>query len=59
LANQKKIIPVMKNGFKFDTKEGIPDLPQIAALKNYHGLAYSNSDFEGFMKRLTELLKLP
>jgi CHASE2 domain-containing sensor protein len=57
LANQKIIIPVMKNGFNFDAKEGIPDLPQIAALKNYHGLPYSHSDFEGFMRRLVELLK--
>ncbi len=59
LSHGKRIIPVLKSGFNFDAKEGIPNLPQIAELRNYHGLAYSNSDFEGFMRRLTELLKLP
>jgi len=58
LANQKTIIPIMKNGFHFDAKEGIPDLPQITALKQFHGLAYSNSDFDGFMQRLAGLLRL-
>jgi len=59
LSHRKKIIPVLKSGFNFDAREGIPNLPQIAELRNYHGLPYSNSDFEGFMRRLTELLKLP
>lgn len=59
LSHGKRIIPVLKSGFNFDAKEGIPNLPQMAELRNYHGLPYSNSDFEGFMRRLTELLKLP
>jgi hypothetical protein len=59
LSHGKRIIPVLKSGFNFDAREGIPNLPQIADLRNYHGLSYSNSDFEGFMRRLTELLKLP
>ncbi|HXR05652.1 MAG TPA: CHASE2 domain-containing protein [Verrucomicrobiae bacterium] len=57
LSHGKRIIPVLKSGFNFDAKEAIPDLPQMAELRNYHGLSYSNSDFEGFMRRLTELLK--
>jgi CHASE2 domain-containing sensor protein len=57
LEKHKTIIPVLKNGFNFDSKEGISDLPEIAALKKYHGIPYSNSDFEGFMRKLTELLK--
>jgi CHASE2 domain-containing sensor protein len=58
LSHKKRIIPVFKGGFNFDAKEGIPDLPQIAELKNYQGLVFSNSDFEGFMRRLAGLLEL-
>jgi len=59
LSHGKRIVPILKSGFNFDAKEGVPNLPQITELRNYHGLPYSNSDFEGFMRRLTELLKLP
>jgi CHASE2 domain-containing sensor protein len=56
LAKQKKIIPVLKGGFRFDAKQGIPDLPQINELKNYQGVGYSNADFDGFMAKLKALL---
>lgn len=58
LSNKKQIIPVFKGRFSFDAKEGIPDLLQIRELRKYQGVAYSNTNFEGFMQRLVELLKL-
>jgi CHASE2 domain-containing sensor protein len=57
LERRKKIIPVMKSGFSFDAPS-VPKLPQIAELKNFHGLMYSNSDFDGFMEKLRTLLKV-
>jgi CHASE2 domain-containing sensor protein len=59
LANKKTIIPVLKNGFDFDAKEGVPDLPEIVALKRYQGITYSHNDVEGFITRLTKHLKEP
>lgn len=55
LANRKKIVPVIKNGFSFEAP-GIPELWQIATLKTYHGVIYRNSDFDGFMEKLKHLL---
>jgi hypothetical protein len=59
LAKGKTIIPVLKSGFRFDAKEGIPDLPQIAELTKFHGVAYATKDFDGFMKQLESLLLRP
>ena len=57
LSRKKRIIPVFKNGFSFNAADSVPKLPEIAELRNYQGLVYSHGDFEGFMRRLTELLK--
>jgi CHASE2 domain-containing sensor protein len=59
LAYSKKIVPILKSGFRFDAKEAMPDLPQIAELKRYQGVVYSNSDFDGFMEKLRALLEAP
>jgi hypothetical protein len=55
LKHRKKIIPILKDGFAHDVK-GSPDRWQIAELAKYHGVPYSNSDFDGFMARLRTLL---
>jgi hypothetical protein len=56
LEHKKQIIPVFKNGFSFDAGGNIPDLPQLAELRKYQGLQYTNADFDGFMLRLCALL---
>lgn len=57
LAKGKPIIPVFRGGFNFDAKEEVPDLPQIRELRNYQGVMYSGSDFDGFLQRLSKLLR--
>jgi CHASE2 domain-containing sensor protein len=57
LATQKMIIPIFKGGFEFDSKEGIPDLPQIIELRRYQGIKYDHSNFPGFMQKLIGLIK--
>lgn len=57
LSKGKPIVPVFRGGFNFDAKEHIPDLPQIAELRRYQGVVYSNADFDGFMEKLVKLLK--
>ncbi len=57
LSKGKPIVPVFRGGFSFDAKEYIPDLPQIAELRRFQGVLYSNADFDGFMDRLAKLLK--
>jgi len=63
LSKEKKIIPVFRSGFTFEPKTDvpelkIPDLPEIAAMKNHQGVTYHHDDFEGFMARLIDLMKL-
>lgn len=57
LAKGKPVVPVFRGGFTFDAKEHIPDLPQIAELRRFQGVLYSNADFDGFMEKLVKLLK--
>ncbi len=57
LSKGKPIVPVFRGGFNFDAKEHIPDLPQIAELRRFQGVLYSNADFDGFMEKLVKLLK--
>jgi CHASE2 domain-containing sensor protein len=56
LTKEKKIIPVFREGFRFDA-QGIPNLPQISELKNYQGVKYANSDLNGFIVKLKEFLR--
>ena len=57
LALRKVIIPVMRSGFSFGPGTDIPDLPQLTELSRYHGVQYSNADFEGFLDQLIARLK--
>jgi CHASE2 domain-containing sensor protein len=56
LAKKKTIIPVLKSGFRFDAKESVPDLPQIAELAKFHGVTFATKDFDGFINQLESLL---
>jgi hypothetical protein len=51
----KAIIPVFK-GFRWDQKEGIPNLPEIGILRKCHGVDYSNKEFDAFISQLSRLL---
>jgi hypothetical protein len=57
LTLRKVIIPVIRSGFSFGPSSDVPDLPQIAELSRYHGVHYSNRDFDGFLKQLIARLK--
>jgi hypothetical protein len=57
LTLRKVIIPVIRQGFSFSSSNDVPDLPQIAELSRYHGVHYSNRDFDGFLKQLIARLK--
>ena len=57
LALRKVIIPVMRAGFSFGPGTDVPDLPQLTELSRYHGVQYSNADFEGFLDQLIARLK--
>jgi CHASE2 domain-containing sensor protein len=58
LQRKKTIIPVFKEGFRFDDKDGVPDLPEIKELSRFHGLQFRTDDFEGFANQLMARLKL-
>lgn len=57
LSLRKVIIPVIRPGFSFSANNDVPNLPQIAELSRYHGVHYSNRDFEGFLEQLIARLK--
>lgn len=57
LSKQKPVIPIFKSGFSFDAKQGIPDLPQLAELRRFQGVSYSNANFDGYLEKLMELLR--
>jgi len=59
ITTGKKIIPVFKGGFSFRTARDVPDLPEIAKLATHHGVAFSNRDFDGFMRQLIKLMRVP
>jgi len=35
---------VLKNGFRFDASENVPDLPQIVELAKFHGVPFATED---------------
>jgi hypothetical protein len=57
LSLRKTIIPVLRQGFSFGPSSEFPDLPQIAELSRYHGVQYSDTDFEGFLDQLIARLR--
>lgn len=57
LSLRKTIIPVLRQGFSFGPSSDVPDIPQIAELSRYHGVQYSDTDFEGFLDQLVAHLR--
>jgi len=57
VAVQKPRIPIFHDGFDFKPKGGIPIPPEIAEVQYWQGIAYSDTNFPGFMEELVRLLK--